>query len=389
MAIILLKNAQVYAPAYQGKKDVLIIGEKIFKIADHIELPAQWLQDADVIDLENRTLVPGFMDKHVHITGAGGAGGPENRPPYLHLSAYIRGGITSVGGITGVDRVSRSPEDLLMRVKALKAEGIFAWMYIGGVHLPIPTITGSVHTDIVLIEEVLGSKIAISDHRCSVPTLQEIAKIASATRLGGMLSNKKGIVHIHMGEGKVLFDPLFEVVEETDIPITQFSTTHVNRARRVLDAGIEFALAGGRIDMSSVVSPALGIKGGIKSSKAVVEAVKAGVDPRLITVSSDGGSTIPKYNDAGELVGRGIAPLGIFDEFKALILEEGFEISKALPFFTSNVADELGLAEKGKIAEGADADILVLNSECDLEYVFARGKKLMVEGKLVRKGTFE
>jgi beta-aspartyl-dipeptidase (metallo-type) len=387
--MLLLKNATVYAPEHLGKKDVLVIGEKIFKIADSIDLPAEWLEDADVIDLENRALVPGFMDKHVHITGAGGAGGPENRPPYIPLSEFIKGGITSVGGLAGVDRVSRSTEDLLLRVKALKAEGIFAWMYIGSVHQPIQTLTGSVHTDMVLIEEILGSKIAISDHRSSIPTFEEIAKIASATRLGGMLSKKTGIVHVHMGEGKTLFNPLLEIVEKTDIPISQFSPTHVNRAQRVLDAGIEFALAGGRIDMSSVTTPDLGFTGGVRSSKAVVKALGAGVDPKLITVSSDGGSTIPRYDASGKVIGRGIAPLGIIAEFKALVLEEGYDISQALPFFTSNIASEMGFAHKGKILAGADADLLVLDSEYNLEYVIAGGKKLMAAGKVLKKGTFE
>ena len=35
--IKLLKNAQVYAPAFLGKKDVLVAGDKICRIDDRID----------------------------------------------------------------------------------------------------------------------------------------------------------------------------------------------------------------------------------------------------------------------------------------------------------------------------------------------------------------
>ena len=53
----LLKHANVYTPAPLGKRDVLIEGERILRIAEEItgydELP-----DVDVYDLSGKTLVP-------------------------------------------------------------------------------------------------------------------------------------------------------------------------------------------------------------------------------------------------------------------------------------------------------------------------------------------
>ena len=69
--MLLVKNAEVYAPEYLGKKDLLICGGKIECIQDSIgELPVE----CEILDAEGKILTPGFLDQHVHITGGGGEG---------------------------------------------------------------------------------------------------------------------------------------------------------------------------------------------------------------------------------------------------------------------------------------------------------------------------
>ena len=58
--IKLLKNARIYAPAPLGVKDVLVVGEKICRIDDHIQ-GYEGLPEVEVFDLEGRTLVPCFV----------------------------------------------------------------------------------------------------------------------------------------------------------------------------------------------------------------------------------------------------------------------------------------------------------------------------------------
>ena len=53
--IKLLKNAVVYNPDPIGKKDILIAGEKILRIADRID-GYDNLPDVEVYDLEGKTL---------------------------------------------------------------------------------------------------------------------------------------------------------------------------------------------------------------------------------------------------------------------------------------------------------------------------------------------
>ena len=68
--IKLLKNANVYAPEKLGKKDILVEGEKILLMRDSIE-GYEGLQGVETYDLEGKTVVPAYIDLHVHITGGG------------------------------------------------------------------------------------------------------------------------------------------------------------------------------------------------------------------------------------------------------------------------------------------------------------------------------
>ncbi len=383
------KNAQLFAPEPLGKKDVLICGEKIIKIDDKIKLPSSW--KIRIINLEERLLTPGFFDHHVHIAGAGGEGGAATRTPPVQLSTLITSGVTSVVGLLGTDGITRSRKNLLMKVKGLRQEGISAWMYVGSYEIPTPTITGAINSDLALIEEVIGvGEIAISDHRSSCPTIQELIRIATQARIGAMLGNKPGIVHIHIGEGKKGFKPILEAVNNSDIPLSQFIPTHVNRSKDVFQEAIAFGLKGGYLDITTGVSPNYGFKNAVKPSEAVVKLLEAGISPERITLSSDGNGSMPDFDEEGNLIGLMIAPVSsIHHVFKDLILHEDLDISQALKFVSTNIADKFGFSHKGRVSEGADADLLVFNENYDFDYVVARGKIMIEEGKLIKKGTFE
>ena len=62
----LIKNANLYAPAYLGKTDILLCGEKIAHISKTIELNESFCH---TIDVQGKIVTPGFIDQHVHITG--------------------------------------------------------------------------------------------------------------------------------------------------------------------------------------------------------------------------------------------------------------------------------------------------------------------------------
>src|SRR5690606_26404807 len=143
-------------------------------------------------------------------------------------------------------------------------------MLTGSYEVPINNITGDVRRDIILIDKIIGvGEIALSDHRSSQPTKDEIKRIATQSRVGGMLSGKCGIVQFHMGFGDNGLNMIFEIVKETEIPVRHFIPTHVNRKGGLLEQSMEFAKIGGYIDITSGIRPDDGFDGAIKPSKAI------------------------------------------------------------------------------------------------------------------------
>ena len=229
--MLIIKGADIYAPEHIGVRDVMICGGKIEMIKE--EIPALY-EDCKLIDGAGMVLTPGFIDQHVHITGGGGEGSFHTRAPETKLSDFIRGGVTTVMGLLGTDGITRSVENLLAKAKALKEEGLTVYALTGSYGYPSPTVTGDVKKDIVFIEEILGLKLAISDHRAPNVPLEELIRIASDVRTAGMISGKPGIVVLHMGDDEAGLQPVFQALEKTSIPIKTFRPTHVSRNQKLL-----------------------------------------------------------------------------------------------------------------------------------------------------------
>ena len=62
--MLLLNNADVYAPAATGRADILAAGGRILRIEPSIELPPAYVEEVDASGL---IAVPGFIDGHVHM----------------------------------------------------------------------------------------------------------------------------------------------------------------------------------------------------------------------------------------------------------------------------------------------------------------------------------
>ncbi|MCX8128420.1 MAG: beta-aspartyl-peptidase [Synergistetes bacterium] len=387
----IIKGGKLFSPDPQGNKDILIAGGLIANIAPNIS-PFPEYGDVEVIDVTGLYIVPGLIDQHIHLIGGGGEAGFSSRTPEITLSRIIMGGITTVVGCLGTDGTTRHMTSLLAKARALEEEGITAFIYTGSYEIPVKTITGSIRNDIILIKEVLGAgEIAISDHRSSQPTKEEIKKLAAEARLGGMLSGKAGVLHLHVGDGKTGLRFLFEIVEEKEIPIRQFTPTHINRNPDLLEEGIRFAKLGGFIDMTSSINSGTGPSKAIKASRAIRYCLDQDVPIENITMSSDGNGSLPAFDERGNLIGLKMAePLSLYRELKNLIIEEGIPLQDAIKTVTLNPARSLKLyPKKGTIKVGSDADILVLDEKLDIVYLFAKGKTLIKEGKLIVKGTFE
>ncbi len=380
--MILIKNVEVYNPKYLGVKDILLCGENIEIIDDNIEIKHEKIK---IIDGSKKKLLPGFIDQHVHITGGGGEGSFKSRVPEITLSKFIEGGVTTVVGLLGTDGVTRSVENLVAKAKALKEEGISVYTHTGSYGVPSVTLTGSVEKDIVFIDEIIGVKVALSDHRSSQVTFEELARLASEARVAGMVSGKAGIVVAHMGDGKQGLSLIKRVVEETDIPAKVIRPTHVCRKEELLKEAFEYAKMGGIIDLTCSSSKT------VNPRRVIARAKEENVPMENITISSDGYGSWSKYDERGNLLKMGYSLVdGLYKEFKDMVQEKYLSIEEALTFITSNVAKALELyPKKGAVEEGSDADLLLVNSDLELDMVIARGKVLMENGVIKKYGTYE
>jgi len=374
--LTLFKNARVYGPELLGKKDVMTGGKTILAMNDHIDPPPG--ADCEIIDCEGLWLVPGLIDSHVHITGGGGEGGPASRMPELLPEMLTDGGVTTVVGCLGTDGITRTVESVLMKVKTLRSLGFSAWMYTGAYQVPPPTITGDIARDIALFEEIIGvGEVAISDHRSSIPSFNELARITAHARVAGMIGGKAGIVNMHMGDAKDPFRPLHEIVEGTMMGYKQFLPTHCNRNPYIFEDAKEYGKKG-YVDITTSSYP-YDPDCEIKPSKALKQLLEAGVPAGHITFTSDGCGSLPTFDAEGRLIRIDMGlPSSILREIKESVNDEGIPLETALMVATSNPATILKLKGKGSISAGSDADILVLDHDFGIRY-------LMAMGNIVRK----
>lgn len=387
--IKIIKDGIVLKPNYVGKKDILIAGNKIEVIDDEINLSGI---EYEVIDAKGCYVIPGLIDSHVHICGGGGEGGYRTRTPEIMLSDITTAGVTTVVGVLGTDGTSRTMSNLLAKTYALNEEGITAFSYTGSYQIPVRTVTGSITDDLILIEKIIGiGEIAVSDHRSSFPTVDELTRIVSDVRIGGMLSGKAGIINLHLGDNKNPLDIIYELLNNSSIPITQFLPTHMNRNEWIIKDAIEFGKRGGYIDLTTSTTPQFIEEGEVLCSKAVKTLLENGVDLNQITISSDGQGSLPVFDEMGRLkelkVGKSSS---IIESIRELYFNEKLELEKSIKVATSNPAEILKLKNKGYIEIGYDADIVLLSEEdLEIDTVIARGNIMVRSGKPVVKGTFE
>lgn len=382
----LLLNTDLYAPEALGRRHLLVGGGKLLWIGESPPTLPSNLGVA-VRDLAGRRVIPGLIDAHVHLTGGGGEAGPNTKVPPLGLSRFTRHGVTTVVGLLGTDDATRHPAELVAAVHALRAEGLSAWCWTAGYHLPPVTISGTVRGDIAAVECIIGVKSAISDHRSSQPTLDEFLRLASEAHVGGLMSGKAGILHLHVGDGPRGLDLIRQAIAGSELPPRVFHPTHVNRRRALFDEAIALAKAGSSVDVTAF--PVGEDEDAWDAATAVVRYLDSGAPLERLTLSSDGGGCLPAFDAEGRVATMGVGDPGALPEVLAELVRRGVPLGTALAPFTSSPARLLRLQSKGHIATGMDADLVVLDDDGGVSDVMCGGTWHLRDGKVERLGTFE
>jgi beta-aspartyl-dipeptidase (metallo-type) len=361
----LIQSGEVYTPEPIGVTDVLLVNNKIVRVGpvDSAALHALDLE-CEIVDASGCIVIPGLIDPHEHIIGAGGESGFSSRMPEITFEQIALSGITTVVGLLGTDTTTRHLSCLHAKAKQLANEGLTVYLYTGGFEIPPSTFLTRLTDDLVMIDEVIGTgEIAISDYRWVDPPLTDLARVVTETMLGGMMSGKAGVTHFHVGASKKRLSLLNELMDEHDIPAHCLYPTHITRTPELLDAAIQLARRGAFVDMD-VIEENL-------ADCLETYQERGGVMERL-TVSSDAHTP-------------GGSPEKFYRQFVDCVRERKLPLNVVLPLFTRNPAEALKLSGKGRIEANADADVVVLKKgSLDIQHVFAGGRHLVKDGQCVQ-----
>lgn len=381
--ITIIKNANIYAPHALGVQHIMVAGSKIVYVGNtlpEINLPHV------VLDANGAMLTPGFIDGHTHLTGGGGEAGFSTRVPPVPLSKFTSAGVTTAVGLLGTDDITRSTESLVAQVYALREEGFSAYCYTGGYHLPPTTLTGSVQTDIVFVEPVIGvGELAISDHRSSQPTLNELLKIASQAHVARLMTGKAGMLHLHLGDGERGLSLITQALSSAEIPARTYNPTHINRQRFLFEEACELAKKGCWVDVTAFETGDVGYE----PADALLRYMGQNLPQDKLTISSDGGGCLPDFCADGSLHKMDFADSQSMTDVFYALADNGESIESFLPFFTKNVAQLMNFHHKGRIEEGADADLIIFDEHKRIQHVMALGQWHVKDKQQLKKGTFE
>jgi beta-aspartyl-dipeptidase (metallo-type) len=391
-ALTLLTGAELYAPEPLGVRSVLVGGGRVLWIGsgEPDAALAQALPGADleIVDLAGLRLVPGLVDSHAHLAGGGGEAGYASRVPTPPLTHYTRAGVTTSVGLLGTDDTVRSIEELLAVARGLREEGLTTFVWTGGYHYPPRTLTGSVRGDIVHLDLCLGlGELAISDHRSSQVTLDEFLRVAADCHVAGLMTGKAGLLHLHLGDGERGLELVKLALDVSELPPGCFYPTHVNRKRALFDEALELAGEGVPVDVTAF--PTVEGEDELSAADAVRGYFDAGLPDELLTVSSDSGGCLPRFDAQLNPVGFDVGDARELLRCAAALCDAGLPLERALGPVTLHPAERLKLGAKGRISVGADADLVSVDEHLSVRDLWARGVRHLAAGQVVRLGRFE
>ena len=365
---------------------MLVAGGQVVAVAP--SLPSVSDLPVEELDLDGAVLSPGFVDAHVHVTGGGGEGGAETRVPPVAPSRFFSAGVTTVIGLLGTDGSTRSIAELLATCRGLDAIGLTAFAYTGSYEVPPVTLTGSVRGDLVHVDRIVAiGEVAISDHRSSQPTFDELVRLAADAHVAGLMTRKAGLLHLHLGDGPRGLSMLRRALDETELPARVFHPTHTNRNPALWEETKSWGERGGYADLTAF--PGDDLDGARAAWVCAAEWLAEGLDPRRLTMSSDGGGCLPMFDADGNLIRMGIGDSGTLATDVAAMVAAGVPLERAFALVTANVADLFRLRAKGRVGVGLDADLVAWTSDLRPDLVIARGRVVVRAGVPIVRGPFE
>ena len=230
-------------------------------------------------------------------------------------------------------------------------------------------------------------ELAVSDHRSSQPSFEELARLASEVHVAGLLTRKAGVVHLHLGDGNRGLSLVRRVLDETELPSRVFHPTHVNRRKELFEEACDLSRKNSVIDITAF--PVEEGENAWSAPDAWERFHDKGCPAGTLTISSDGGGCLPHFDDNGEMIKMDFATSQGLPDTLLELVRRGHGLDRVLPSLTSNVARLLRLPGKGRIVEGCDADLLCFDQDLGVRHVIAGGRMMIQDGSPVVTGMFE
>ena len=373
---VLIESVEIQTPARRiARGSILMRGGRIAAIGPSAR-PARTRAGAEVVDGRGLIAVPGFVDIHLH--GGGGADFMDATPEAVAraLRTHLRRGTTSA-----VPTLMTAPHaGILAAVRAVRA------VALGAVRGPLPEILG-LHLE--------GPYIA-ADKRGAQP-LEAIRTFkAGEMRAYIAAADPLPIRIVTLAPEKPRAAALVAFLAERGILASAgHSTATFAQAAAGLRAGIRHgthlfnAMTGlfhrdpglaGALLLDDRASVEL-IADGLHLHPAIVDLVlrlKPAGDVVLVTDATRraGRSSRPLRTADGKLYGSAIT---LDVALRNLVRWTGRPLGEVLPLLTANPARVLGLGRrKGRLAAGADADVVLLDGDLDVRHVFLGGKEVLI-----------
>lgn len=368
--------------APRGASTIAVRGGVIVGVYDGHVMP---LGDAPVIDLKDRTVLPGLIDSHVHL-GSDRAGqegllaGFTESKELGAFEAQWNARKTLLAGFTTVRNLGDDGATLALR-EAI-ARGWTTGPRIVDAGRSISTTSGHMDRRLGVVEDLHGAisteNLCDGADACRKAVRNQVAAGADVIKIattGGVNSR------IGAGLGKQMFDDEARAIVETARLYGKKVAVHAHGADGItlaLKMGADSVEHGTLMDDEAIALfkktgayyvPTLSTVNGYleriaKDPNAYAPAVRAKIDWRI----SITGKALEKAVPAGVKIAFG-TDAGVSkhgrnaDEFE-LLVKHGMTPMQAIVAATTNAADLLGLAkEVGSIEPGKSADIIAVTGD--------------------------
>ena len=385
----LIKNGRVIDPVngIDGEVDILISGDKIEKIGEHLNE-----KYGKIINAKGKLIAPGFVDMHAHLREPG----REDKETIASgTRAAVRGGFTTVACMPNTEPAIDNPKTVKLVKDIIKKDALCNVVIVGAITF---SRLGKELTDFAGMKR--SGAIAVSDDGSSVEDKSLMRRALKKAKINGMLVIdhcedlrlsalgviNKGFISTKMGLKGIARAAEYEMVRR-DIELAEKCGARIHIAHVSCGESVEVIKKAKKrgvkvtaetaphyftlteeccvtYDTNTKMNPPL-------RSKEDVEAIKKGLsDGTIDAIATDHAP----HTDSEKDVEFDFAPFGIIGLETALglavaelIEKKVLSWGKLIEKMSLNPAKILGI-EAGGLKKGAPADIVIIDPR--EEYIY-------------------